>query len=180
MANTNFTVNDPLAARLWAKKLAVQAIQQTWFRDFISDDGNNVIYMLDDAEKSAGDAVNVGPRTQRAGAGIQGDGTLEGHEYGDFRAGRVDGQEHLRVGEGLGWERDAGGRAGDAEVRRHAVESGGPGHGSVAPAERRSGSDNFHGQWNVHTKGHGELPRHWYRWRWGRRRCNIKWRWWSR
>src|SRR5690348_3398158 len=34
--------------------------------------------MLDDAEKSAGDTVNVGLRTQLAGAGIQGDGTLEG------------------------------------------------------------------------------------------------------
>jgi N4-gp56 family major capsid protein len=80
MANTNFTVNDPLAVKLWAKKLAVQAIQQTWFRNFISDDGNNVIYMLDDAEKSAGDTVNVGLRTQLAGSGVQGDGTLEGQE----------------------------------------------------------------------------------------------------
>ena len=80
MANTNFTVNDPLAVKLWAKKLAVQAIQQTWFRNFISDDGNNVITMLDDAEKSAGDTVNVGLRTQLAGAGVQGDGTLEGQE----------------------------------------------------------------------------------------------------
>ena len=42
VANTNFTVNDPLAVKLWAKKLAVQAIQQTWFRNFISEDGNNV------------------------------------------------------------------------------------------------------------------------------------------
>src|SRR5215472_6587834 len=80
MANTNFTVNDPLAVKLWAKKLAVQAIQQTWFRNFISDDGNNVIYLMDDAEKSAGDTVNVGLRTQLAGAGVQGDGTLEGQE----------------------------------------------------------------------------------------------------
>ena len=71
MANTNFTVNDPLAVKLWAKKLAVQAIQQTWFRNFISDDGNNVIYMLDDAEKSAGDTVNVGLRTQLAGPAYQ-------------------------------------------------------------------------------------------------------------
>src|SRR6185437_4963173 len=46
----------------------------------ISEDGNNVIYLLDDAEKSAGDTVNVGLRTQLAGAGIQGDGTLEGQE----------------------------------------------------------------------------------------------------
>jgi hypothetical protein len=68
MANTNFTVNDPLAVKLWAKKLAVQAIQQTWFRNFISDDGNNVITMLDDAEKSAGDTVNVGLCTQLAGS----------------------------------------------------------------------------------------------------------------
>ena len=72
--------NDPLAVKLWAKKLFVEAIQQTWFRNFISDDGNNVIQQLDDAEKSAGDTVNYGLRMQLVGAGVQGDGVLEGQE----------------------------------------------------------------------------------------------------
>lgn len=58
----------------------VEAIQQTWFRHFISDDGNNVIQQLDDAEKSAGDAINFGLRMQLIGAGVQGDGVLEGQE----------------------------------------------------------------------------------------------------
>ena len=77
---TNFGVNDPLAVKLWAKKLAVQALQQTWFKNFISTDGNNVCYMMDETEKSAGDTVNVGLRVQLSGAGVQGDGTLEGQE----------------------------------------------------------------------------------------------------
>ena len=77
---TNFGVNDALAVKLWAKKLFVEAIQQTWFRNFISEDGNNVIQQLDDAEKSAGDTVNFGLRMQLIGAGVQGDGVLEGQE----------------------------------------------------------------------------------------------------
>lgn len=77
---TAYGVNDPLAVKLWAKKLFVEAIQQCWFRNFISDDGNNVIQQLDDAEKSAGDTVNYGLRMQLIGAGVQGDGVLEGQE----------------------------------------------------------------------------------------------------
>lgn len=77
---TNFAVNDPLAVKLWAKKLMVEAIQQTWFRHFISEDGNNVIQQLDDAEKGAGDTVNFGLRMQLVGQGVQGDGVLEGQE----------------------------------------------------------------------------------------------------
>lgn len=77
---TNFAVNDPLAVKLWAKKLMVEAIQQTWFRKFISDDGNNIIQQLDDAEKGAGDTINYGLRMQLIGPGVQGDGVLEGQE----------------------------------------------------------------------------------------------------
>lgn len=77
---TNFGVNDPLAVKLWAKKLFVESIQQTWCRKFISEDGDNVIQQLDDAEKGAGDTVNYGLRMQLIGAGVQGDGVLEGQE----------------------------------------------------------------------------------------------------
>lgn len=80
MAQTNYSVNDPLAVKLWAKQLAVQAIQQTWYGKFISEDGDTVIQMLDQAEKSAGDTVNYGLRMQLQGTGIQGDGTLQGLE----------------------------------------------------------------------------------------------------
>ena len=51
---TDFAVNDPLAVKLWRKKLFVEAIQQCWFRNFISDKGDNVIQKFDDAEKGAG------------------------------------------------------------------------------------------------------------------------------
>jgi N4-gp56 family major capsid protein len=77
---TAYGVNDPLAVKLWAKKLFVEAIQQCWFRNFISQEGNNVIQQLDDAEKGAGDTVNYGLRMQLIGAGVQGDGVLEGQE----------------------------------------------------------------------------------------------------
>ena len=80
MAQINYSVNDPLAVKLWAKQLAVQAIQQTWYGKFISEEGDTVIQLLDNAEKSAGDTVNYGLRMQLQGTGIQGDGTLQGLE----------------------------------------------------------------------------------------------------
>lgn len=80
MAQTAFNVNDPLTVKLFAKQLAVQAIAQTWFGKFIDEEGNSVLQMLDNAEKSAGDTVNVGLRTQLSGTGVQGDGTLQGQE----------------------------------------------------------------------------------------------------
>ena len=80
MAQTNFAVNDPLAVKLWAKKLFVEAIQQCWFSRFIDRTGDNVIQQLDDASKSAGDTINYGLRMQLVGPGVQGDGVLEGQE----------------------------------------------------------------------------------------------------
>ena len=77
---TDFAVNDPLAVKLWRKKLFVEAIQQCWFRNFISDKGDNVIQKFDDAEKGAGDTINYGLRMQLVGQGVQGDGVLEGQE----------------------------------------------------------------------------------------------------
>lgn len=77
---TNYAAGDPLAVKTWSKKLAVQAIQQTWFNKFISDDGNSIIQQKDNVEKGPGDTINYGLRMQLSGTGVQGDGTLQGQE----------------------------------------------------------------------------------------------------
>ncbi len=64
---------------MWAKKLFVEALKATWVGKFIGD-SNSVIQRKDDLSQSAGDRITVGLRMQMTGAGIQGDGTLEGNE----------------------------------------------------------------------------------------------------
>jgi len=79
MATTAYGVNDALTVKVWAKKLFVEALKATWVGKFIGD-SNAVIERKDDLSQSAGDRITVGLRMQMTGAGIQGDGTLEGNE----------------------------------------------------------------------------------------------------
>lgn len=80
MAATSYGVNNPLAVKLWAKKLNVEALKATWISKFMSEGTDGVIQHKTDMEKSAGDRLTIGLRMQMTGAGIQGDGTLEGNE----------------------------------------------------------------------------------------------------
>lgn len=80
MAKTSFGVNDPLAVKLWAKKLFEEALKATWVSKFIGTGSSSLIQRKDDMEKSAGDKLTVGLRMLLSGTGIQGDSTLEGNE----------------------------------------------------------------------------------------------------
>ena len=80
MAATNYGVNDPLAVKLWAKKLAVEVLKETWFMRFAGEGSDNAVQVRDETMKSAGDKITYGLRMQLLAAGIQGDGTLEGNE----------------------------------------------------------------------------------------------------
>jgi len=80
MAQTSYGVNDPMAVKLWSKKLAVEALKQTWASKFFGTDSSALIHIKDETQKSAGDRITYGLRMQLSGAGVQGDGTLEGNE----------------------------------------------------------------------------------------------------
>lgn len=81
MAQTNYGPNHPLAVRLWAKRLFVEALRETFIDRFIgTSDKNSIIMMRDEMSKSAGDRVTIGLRLQLVGGGVQGDNTLEGNE----------------------------------------------------------------------------------------------------
>ncbi len=80
MASTSYGVNDPLAVKLFSKKLSVEALKETLAYKFIGDGSSSIIQIKDEMNKSAGDKVTYGLRMQLSGAGIQGDGTLEGNE----------------------------------------------------------------------------------------------------
>lgn len=72
--------NDPLAVKLWSKKLSVEVLKNTWASKFMGDTPNAIIQIKDETTKSAGDKITYGLRMQLTGAGVLGDGTLEGNE----------------------------------------------------------------------------------------------------
>ncbi len=81
MATTDYGVNHPLAVKAWSKKLFVEALKQTRYEQFKGRTGtDSLITLKDETQKGPGDRITIGLRMQLTGAGIQGDGTLEGNE----------------------------------------------------------------------------------------------------
>ncbi len=90
MATTAYGVNHPLAVKLWSKKLFREALKQTWAGKFMGKTSNSLCQIMEDTQKGPGDRIRIPLRMQLSGAGIEGDGTLEGNEealttyYDDF------------------------------------------------------------------------------------------------
>src|SRR5258708_19462695 len=80
MAATSYGTNDPLAVKLWSKRLNVEVLKNTWIGRFMGPPTSNIIQIKDETSKSAGDKITYGLRMQLTGAGVVGDGTLEGME----------------------------------------------------------------------------------------------------
>jgi N4-gp56 family major capsid protein len=80
MAVSSWGTNNDLAVKLWSKKLAVEALKQTWIYKFTGSDDNSLIQIKDETSKGPGDKVTFGLRMQLTGAGVAGDGTAEGNE----------------------------------------------------------------------------------------------------
>ena len=80
MATSQYTVNNPLAVRVWSQKLWHEALKATAFGNFIGESSSSIIQMKNELKKSAGYRITNGLRMQLTGAGIAGDGTLEGNE----------------------------------------------------------------------------------------------------
>ena len=81
MASTAYGTNHGLTVKAWAKKLWVEALKDTRYAQFRgSDSQDSLISLKSETSKEAGDRVTQGLRMQLTGAGIAGDGTLEGNE----------------------------------------------------------------------------------------------------
>lgn len=80
MATTSYGVNASETVKLWSRKLFREALHATSFANFIGNDSNSIIQMVDETAKGAGDRVRVTLRMQINGDGIGGDSTLEGSE----------------------------------------------------------------------------------------------------
>lgn len=80
MATTSYGVNDALAVKLWSKKLFQEALKKTYASKFMGKSSDALCQIKDETSKGPGDKITVGLRMQLSGAGVQGDGTLEGNE----------------------------------------------------------------------------------------------------
>lgn len=80
MGKTVYGVNDALAVKLWSKMLATEALKKTWFKDFIGTSASSLIQQKTETSKGPGDQVTFGLRVLPTGAGVAGDGILEGNE----------------------------------------------------------------------------------------------------
>jgi len=80
MATTNYGVNAPEAQKLWRSQLFEEALKATWFGKFMGESSNDVIQMLTNTKKAAGDRITITLRMQLTGDGVLGDATLEGNE----------------------------------------------------------------------------------------------------
>lgn len=80
MANTSYGVNSPEAVKLWSRKLFREALSTTYAYKFMGEGSDSIIQVQTDTQKSAGDRVRVILRMLLTGAGVAGDGQLEGSE----------------------------------------------------------------------------------------------------
>ncbi|MBL8773885.1 MAG: N4-gp56 family major capsid protein, partial [Phenylobacterium sp.] len=77
---TEYGVNDPSAQKLWSKKLEREALKATFIGGFMGEGTNALIQIKPELKKNAGDKITTTLRMQLSGAGVMGDGTLEGNE----------------------------------------------------------------------------------------------------
>jgi N4-gp56 family major capsid protein len=80
VAVTTYGTNDPMAVKLWAKRLGVETLKNCWITRLTGPSSSSVIQVKDDLNKSAGDKITYGLRMQLSGNGVIGDGTLSGNE----------------------------------------------------------------------------------------------------
>jgi N4-gp56 family major capsid protein len=80
MATTSYGTNNPLAVKVWSKRLYREALKATWYSKFMGEGTDSLIQVKTELDKGAGDRITIGLRMQLTGDGVQGDGTLEGNE----------------------------------------------------------------------------------------------------
>ena len=80
MASTTYGVNGSLSNKLWAKKLAAEALKETDFGKFMGTGSDNMIHLKTETSTNAGDTVTFGLRMQLSGDGVTEAQTLMGNE----------------------------------------------------------------------------------------------------
>lgn len=80
MAETTYGVNDNETVKLWARKLAHEALKRTYVKRFMGEGSSSLVVIKNELNKGPGDRSRHTLRMQLTGGGVIGDGTLEGNE----------------------------------------------------------------------------------------------------
>jgi N4-gp56 family major capsid protein len=82
MASGNTTATSNLRPILWQKELYQDVIDNLYFvkNGMMGTEDNNIVQLKDDLMKSKGDTIRYGLTAKLSGAGVTGDGELEGNE----------------------------------------------------------------------------------------------------
>src|SRR5215469_16230032 len=80
MSVTTYGVNNALSNKLWAKKLNVEALKETYFGRFMGEGSDNMIQVKTELDQNAGDKVTIGLRVQLTGDGATEAQSLQGNE----------------------------------------------------------------------------------------------------
>lgn len=80
MATTTYGVNDPMAVKLWSKKLAVEVSKATAIAPLMGTSSNSIIQIKNETQKGNGDKVTFALRRQLIGDGVTESQVLEGNE----------------------------------------------------------------------------------------------------
>lgn len=80
MANTVIQRDHVLAARVWAKRLAIETLHATEADRLVGEGPDSIVQVRDELNKTAGDRITIGLRAQLTGDGQIGGATLEGNE----------------------------------------------------------------------------------------------------
>ena len=76
---TNFGIGDPMAQKLWSKKLAVEANKSIDIDPLIGESDQSVIQVKTETKKGNGDQITFGLRMQLVGDGFSSDDVAEGN-----------------------------------------------------------------------------------------------------
>lgn len=80
MAVRTYAVGDAETGKFWNKRLAREAMKQTYISNYIRDDGNALCELKTDTQKGAGDRITYTLRMQLTGDGVGENETQEGNE----------------------------------------------------------------------------------------------------
>lgn len=80
MAATTYGTNAPNVVKLFSRKLFREALKKCTFAPYMGESSDAMIQVLTDTRKGPGDKITYQLRMQLSGAGVSGDGTLEGNE----------------------------------------------------------------------------------------------------
>src|SRR5262249_17073326 len=79
MATTSYGVNDTLAAKLWGRELAHEAVKASEIYPMIGPTANSIIQEKTETQKSSGDRITIGLRMQLSGDGFTESEVAEGN-----------------------------------------------------------------------------------------------------